>query len=89
MTLEFDPAQSARTKADPKCGLDFVEARQLWLDPDRLEVALPFSAEPRMAVIGRIGSRTWTAIITRRGDAIRINSVRRSHPKEEVLYEHD
>jgi uncharacterized DUF497 family protein len=89
MTFEFDPARSARTKADPNRGLDFVEAQQLWVDPDRLEIPLPFYAEPRLAVIGRIGSRTWTAIITRHGDAIRIISVRRSHPKEEALYEQD
>ena len=89
MQFEFDPEKSARTKADPNRRIDFVEAQALWLDPDRVEVPLPFSAEPRVAVIGRIGGKLWTAIATQRGENIRIISVRRAHEKEERIYEQD
>jgi uncharacterized DUF497 family protein len=85
--FEFDPDKSARTKADPNRGIDFVEAQELWLDSDRVEVPLPFVIEPRLAVIGRIGPRIWTATITLRGGNVRIISVRRAHFSEEKIYE--
>jgi uncharacterized DUF497 family protein len=85
--FEFDPAKSASAKADPNRGIDFVEAQVLWLDPDRIEVPLPFAEEPRLAVIGKIGPKIWTAIVTQRGENIRIISMRRAHPKEEKIYE--
>jgi uncharacterized DUF497 family protein len=87
MKFEFDPVKSATTKADPNRRIDFTEAQALWQDPDRIEIPLPFSAEPRVAVIGKIGNKIWTAIITRRPLATRIISVRRAHPKEVTLYE--
>jgi len=87
MKFEFDPVKSATTKADPNRRIDFVEAQALWKDPNLIEIPLPFSDEPRAAVIGRIGRKIWTAIITRRPLAARIASVRRAHPKEVTLYE--
>ena len=89
MQFEFDPEKSARTKADPNRRIDFVEAQAIWLDPDRVEVPLPFVAEPRVAVIGRIGEKLCTAIATQRGENLRIISVRRAHEKEERIYEQD
>ncbi len=89
MRFEYDPDKSARTKADPNRLIDFEEARQIWDDPDRVTIDLPFSEEPRMAVCGKIGTRLWMAIVTERGDNIRIISVRRAHPKEERIYEQD
>lgn len=88
MVFEFDPEKSARAKEDPNRGIDFVEVQTLWLDPNHIEIPLPFEPEPRLAVIGRINSKIWTAIITQRGANIRIISVRRAHPKEEKIYEH-
>jgi uncharacterized DUF497 family protein len=85
--FEFDPAKSASAKADPNRGIDFDEVQVLWLDPSRIEVPLPFAEEPRLAVIGKIGPKIWTAIVTQRGENIRIISVRRAHPKEEKIYE--
>ena len=87
MSFEFDSAKSARTKADPNRGIDFAEAQTLWLDPNRVEIPLPFKAEPRVAVIGKIGRKLWTAVVTQRGENIRIISVRRAHLKEEEIYE--
>ena len=87
MSFEFDPEKSARTRADTNRGIDFVEAQVIWLDPDRIEVPLPLSVAPRLAVIGRIGSKLWTAIVTHRGDRIRLISVRRARPNEKKIYE--
>jgi uncharacterized DUF497 family protein len=87
VSFEFDQDKSARIKADPNRGIDFIETQALWLDPNRVEVPLPFAAEPRVAVIGKIDLKIWTAIITQRGENIRIISVRRAHPKEEKIYE--
>lgn len=85
MRFEYDPAKSAANKE--KHGIDFDAAQALWLDDDMAE--LPSAAqvvnEVRYMVIGRIAGQHWTAIVTRRGDAIRIISVRRAR-KEEVGY---
>ena len=85
MPFEFDPKKSAQTHAQR--GIDFVEAQALWNDPDRIQYPLPFDNEVRFAVIGRIGTKTWTAIIAHRGENIRIISVRRSRKQEVTAYE--
>lgn len=43
--------------------------------------------EARFLVLGQIDFKNYTAIITYRGDVIRIISVRRSRQKEVELYE--
>lgn len=43
--------------------------------------------EPRVLVIGKVGGKHWSAIITHRKDKIRIISVRRSRDPEVALYE--
>lgn len=87
MLFEFDPEKSAKTKADPNRQIDFVEAQQIWEDPEHVEIPLPFTAECRWAVIGRWKGKLWTAIITKRGDRVRVISVRRAHKQEETIYE--
>jgi uncharacterized DUF497 family protein len=59
----------------------------LWLDADLLEIPAITEDEPRWLVIGRIDEKHWSAVITYRGDIIRIISVRRSRVEEVVLYE--
>lgn len=85
MRFEYDPAKSAANKE--KHGIDFDAAQALWLDDKMAE--LPSTAdvvnEVRYMVIARITGRYWTAIVTQRGKAIRIISVRRAR-KEEVGY---
>ena len=85
MEFEFDRRKSEANKA--KHGLDFVEAQALWQDPDLLEIPAMTEDEQRNIVIGKIGDRYWTAIITCRNDRIRIISVRRSRKEERELYE--
>ena len=85
MKFEFDPEKSQANKA--KHGIDFVEAQVLWDDPDRLQVPARTQGEPRLMLIGRIGSKHWSAIFTIRDETTRIISVRRSRSKEVEQYE--
>jgi hypothetical protein len=85
MNFEFDPGKSSANKE--KHGIDFVRAQTLWDDPDLIEIPARTRDEPRFVVIGRIGSRHWSAIITYRDDCIRIISVRRSRKEEVSIYE--
>ena len=85
MEFEFDEQKSRANKA--KHGIDFVEAQELWKDPDLLEIPARTEDEPRTIMIGRIGEKNWSAIITHRGERTRIISVRRSRKEERELYE--
>jgi hypothetical protein len=85
MRFDFDPRKS-RANSD-KHGVDFVEAQKLWDDPDLLEIPARTDDETRWLVIGRIGVKHWSAVITNRGDIVRIISVRRSRIEEVELYE--
>ena len=83
--FEYDPKKSASNKE--KHGIDFEEAKALWLDDNAVQAMLNYEDELRYFVIGKIGDKLWTAICTDRGVRIRIISVRRSHKAEEMLYE--
>jgi uncharacterized DUF497 family protein len=85
MDFEYDPVKSDENKR--KHGIDFEEAQAFWNDPLLLEIPVRGSDEPRWLVIGRInfgkiGEKLWSAFITRRGENVRIISVRRSRDKE-------
>jgi len=85
MEFEFDSAKSKSNMQ--KHGIDFVQAQELWVDEDRLEIRAKFVLdEPRWALIGRLSTTCWTAIFTTRANRIRIISVRRSRKEEEELY---
>ena len=43
--------------------------------------------KPRFLVVGTVGGQPWSAVITYRGERIRIISVRRSRPEEVSIYE--
>ena len=66
---------------------DFIEAQRLWSDQNLLEILAMTEDEPRFIVIGQIDARHWSAVVTYRGDDIRIISVRRSRDEKVVLYE--
>ena len=70
-----------------KHGIDFDAAKELWVDPELTELQVKSEDEPRVLVIGVIAKKHWSAVITYRGSAIRIISVRRSRRKEVELYE--
>jgi len=85
MKFEFDPKKSDTNKR--KHGIDFIEAQALWDDPDLLEIPARTEDEPRFLVVGKIGGKHWSGVITYREDAIRIISVRRARNEEVDVYE--
>lgn len=85
MEFEFDEQKSAANQV--KHGIDFVLAQALWLDYSLVEVPARTRDEPRFLVVGMIGRRHWSAIVTYRGSSVRIISVRRSRVEEVALYE--
>ncbi len=85
MDFEFDDNKSESNRS--KHGIDFVEAQELWDDPELLEIPARTEDEPRFFVIGRIAGKCWSAVITYREQRIRIISVRRSRKQEIALYE--
>ncbi|MCT0213304.1 MULTISPECIES: BrnT family toxin [unclassified Synechococcus] len=85
MEFAFDPVKSASNLANH--GIDFHSAQQLWSDSELLELPARTTGEPRFLVVGRIGLRHWSAVMTYRDQCIRLISVRRSRPEEVELYE--
>jgi uncharacterized DUF497 family protein len=85
MVFEYDPDKSAENKR--KHGIDFEAAQGLWADSGLLEIPARTTDEPRWLLVGKIEGKHWSAIITRRGDNIRLISVRRSRVEEVAIYE--
>ena len=85
MNFEYDPIKSETNKN--KHGIDFENAQSLWSDQNRVEIETYSTIEPRIMVIGKIENKHWSAIITYRGQTVRIISVRRSRKSEVKLYE--
>ena len=63
------------------------EAQTLWRDTHRSEVPARTTDEPRRMVIGQVGGKVWSAVVTYRDERIRIISVRPSRENEVALYE--
>ncbi|MCL6433961.1 MAG: BrnT family toxin [Leptolyngbyaceae cyanobacterium HOT.MB2.61] len=85
MEFEFDPRKSQLNQE--KHGIDFWEAQQLWADMNRIEIPARTEDEVRFLVIGKIGSKHWSAVITYREGRVRVISVRRSRLEEIEIYE--
>ena len=85
MEFEFDENKSQSNLE--KHGIDFSEAQKIWDDLDRAEARSDIGEEERFIVIGRIGLKSWSAVITYREGKIRIISVRRSRKEEVSIYE--
>jgi uncharacterized protein len=85
MVFEFDPAKSESNRI--KHGIDFLEAQALWSDPMLLEIPAKTTDEPCYLVIGLLSDKHWSAVMTYRGDKIRLISVRRARAEEVALYE--
>lgn len=86
MQFEFDSKKSESNKG--KHGIDFVEAQEIWLDPDRVEIpAKQVDGESRFAVIGKVENEFWLAVITYRKTATRIISVRHPNRRQLKFYE--
>ena len=85
MNFEYDADKSQANKI--KHGIDFDEAKALWQDDSLVSAISKYDQEERWIVIGKIGNKHWSAIVTYRDDAVRIISVRRSREQEVKFYE--
>ncbi|MGV0026868.1 BrnT family toxin [Phormidesmis priestleyi] len=85
MEFEFDQRKSESN--GEKHGINFLEAQQLWSDPDRIEIPARTEDEPRCLVVGKIENKHWSAVITYREGKIRVISVRRAREEEVEIYE--
>lgn len=83
--FEFDESKSRANFA--KHGIDFLAAQALWLDELLIEIPARTVDEPRFLVIGRIGGKHYSAVITYREQRVRLISVRRSRQEEVAIYE--
>lgn len=83
MKFEYDNNKSDSNKK--KHGLDFEQAKRLWLEEN---IILPVKnvAEERLAIIAPLNQKLHTCIFTVRGKNVRIISCRRSRKKEEKIY---
>lgn len=85
--IYFYTARGRRNKH--RHGLDFVEAQAPWRDPRLLEIPARVTGEPRYLLIGTIGGKHRSAVVTYRATNIDIISVRRARKEEVALYEKD
>ncbi|MBP1670045.1 MAG: hypothetical protein H6Q21_2411 [Bacteroidetes bacterium] len=85
MPFEFDENKSILNRK--KHGIDFIEAQNLWNDPERVIIPAREMDEIRNMIIGRIERTVWSAIYTIRKENIRIISVRKARENEKEIYE--
>jgi uncharacterized DUF497 family protein len=85
INFEFDNIKSNLNLK--KHGIDFNEAQLLWNDPDLIEIPVNIHDEARYLIIAMLNGKCCTGVITYRGDAIRIISIRRSRKAEVNIYE--
>lgn len=66
----------------------FGYATRVFLDPDRLELdaSRPTDGEPGFKMIGMIAGKLYVVVVTRRGNAHRIISARRTNRAEDRAY---
>ena len=84
MEFEYDKVKSAANHK--KHGIDFLEAQELWNDPDCIVIPARTVGESRYLLIGKLGKIFWSAIFTLRNQKIRIISVRKARKNEEEYY---
>ena len=82
--FEYDPNKSERNKH--KHGIDFEEAKYLWLDPRRIEIEARTVGEVRKLLIAELDGTIWSVVFTIRNRNIRIISVRKSRKNEKEIY---
>jgi len=85
MEFAFDAVKSRKNLE--KHGIDFVQVRALWDDPERIEVPARTEDELRVLVIGRTGREYWSVVVTYRNERTRIIAARRSRREEIHIHE--
>ena len=85
MEFEFDPEKSQSNKL--KHGIDFDEAQELWNLPGLVARSDRGDEERFVRIAPSAEGIFWTAAFVKRGQKIRIISVRRSRKEEREAYE--
>ncbi len=83
--FQYDPKKSRSNLK--KHGIDFEQAQVLWEDPNLVKITARSDDEPRSLIIARLNKQFCSAIVTDRGEEVRIISVRRSRVTEVEIYE--
>jgi len=85
MLLEFDPEKSAKNVRERGVGFerfaDMEVATAISVDDTRKDYGVR-----RIGVLGTIGGELHSAVITPRGEKIRVISLRRANQREERAY---
>jgi uncharacterized protein len=84
-SFEFDAQKSESNHA--KHGINLVQAQSLWDDPLLLEIPAKTDDALRYLMVGMVGGKHWSAVVTYRKASIRLISVRRARTQEVALYE--
>ena len=85
MSLEFDEAKNAKNVRDR--GISFERFVDMDLDTAvSVEDARTDYGEGRVRMVGYIDGRLHVAVITPRGDKVRVISLRRANQREERAY---
>lgn len=87
MRTEFDPAKDAANIQ--KHGVSLIFGIAVLADPECLsDVDRRHEyGEERVNALGRVGERVYVVTYTRRGDALRIISVRKANRREQRRYD--
>ena len=87
MEFEFDPAMDEANRF--KHGLRLASGMQVFDDPfhEVLTSFRPVDGEDRFKAVGLVEGKLYTAVYVRRGDAVRLISVRRSNASEQRDYD--
>jgi uncharacterized DUF497 family protein len=85
-TFEYDLRKSDLNRR--KHGIDFVSIQKVWIERV-IQLRSHYEKEERMLVIGHIGEKFWTVVITLRNGVIRIISARRAREYEIKIWKND
>ncbi len=86
MAITFDPAKNARNIAER--GLSFERVADFeWATAVVIEDRRHDYGEPRLRVMARLDGRLHAAVVTPRGEDLRVISFRRANRREVRLYE--
>jgi hypothetical protein len=85
MAITFDPEKSARNVAERGLSFELVEQLE-WHTADVKEDTSKDYGETRLQVLAFLNNRLYAAVVTPRGDDLRVISFRRANQKEVKLY---
>lgn len=82
--FEFDPHKSEPNRVIH--GIDFIQAQQLWNDPNGVVIEAKTIDEERYLLIAQFNQSIWSALFTIRNEMTSIISVRKSRENEKAIY---